>query len=152
MLTHTRCDQCRAVLEVSDKKIGKAIVCSQCDCQFVAVPLVVAEEALELAEDEPDVQRPHVSEAVLNGSPVKKHALTLPLPPTEEWNESEDEEDDNLPGQRFARFRPNRKRMKEFIDPDGAGDDHAWLLVAGLGAFAFVLLVFMIGLIVVIFR
>ena len=77
--------------------------------------------------------------------------LALPPPPTEEWNEMDEEDDEALPGQRFARFRPDQKRLKEFLHSEDQAVDYSWLLVAGLGAFALALFSIMMGLIVVFF-
>ncbi len=157
MLIRTICDHCRVSLDVSRLKIGKSIVCSQCDREFVAQEVETLEEILDMAADEPDMQQPVVprefaSKASLSG-PLQKHHLTLPPPPIEQWNNTEDEEDeDTLPGQRFKRFRPSKRKMKEFLDPESQGDDYSWLLVAGLVAFGVVLLMFMFGLIVIVFR
>ena len=156
MLFRTTCEHCRVTMEVSRLKIGKSIVCSQCDREFVAAALPeLLELEVALEDIEPDVQPIAWQSFEGEGSPNpprRKHHLTLPPPPPEEWNDTEEEDDDLLPGQRFKRFRPSKKRLKEFLDRDSQGDDYSSYLVAGLVAFGVVLLVFMICLIVVIFR
>jgi hypothetical protein len=151
MLVHTTCGHCSAVLEVSQLKIGKKIVCSRCDSPFVAQIHEVVEAVLDLEAEQPDVQAPTVAHASV-GSFVQKHALMLPPPPVEEWNDSQEDEEERLPGQRFSLFRPSRKRLKEFLDTEGDADDYSWLLIAGLVIFAVILMAFMVGLIVILLR
>jgi hypothetical protein len=74
-----------------------------------------------------------------------RNSLALPAPPDEDWNESEDDDAELLPGQKFPYFRPRRNLLEPYLEPDRAGDDHSALYAVGFAAFSAILaLVFLV--------
>jgi hypothetical protein len=137
MLIRTRCEHCQTITELSKNTLGQVVICSRCGGQYVALAEAEPESdtgVIGLAMEEPDVQTGAAE--VKTGGRVSRHSLKLPPPPPEDWNLTGDEDGETVPGQRFAPFRPRRKELEPFLDPEHAAGDNAVLLILGLIGFA----------------
>jgi hypothetical protein len=139
MLILCLCSKCQTEHELSDKLIGKEIVCQGCKQLFVvaakerkpedgnfSVQSVFAAPDTDaaMADSSPDARRIRLTDE-------GKHVLSVPPPPRELWSGGKSDEDEKN-AQHFRDFRHDSRALERFVASRRKGSDHSGLLILGI--------------------